>query len=57
MVEDVKSMAEYNWVEATWMFLMEAIEEAKEKMRSAKTVQINGFAMILQVRDDGTKVC
>ncbi|KAJ8422510.1 hypothetical protein Cgig2_010631 [Carnegiea gigantea] len=35
--------------EATWIFLVEAIEEAKEKMCSARNVQINGFAMILQV--------
>ena len=49
MVDDVKSMAEYNWAEATWMFLVEAIEEAKEKMRNTKNVQINGLAMILQV--------
>ena len=57
MVNDVKSMAEYNWAEATWMFLVEAIEEAKEKMRRTRNVQINYFAMILQVGDDGTKVC
>ncbi|KAJ8435439.1 hypothetical protein Cgig2_012560 [Carnegiea gigantea] len=31
------------------MFLVEAIEEAKEKIRSARNVQINGFAMILQI--------
>ncbi|KAJ8423848.1 hypothetical protein Cgig2_000974 [Carnegiea gigantea] len=49
MVEDVKSMGEYNWAETTWMFLVEAIEEAKEKMHIARNVQINGFAMILQV--------
>ena len=56
MVDNVKSMAEYSWAEATWMFLMEAIEEAKEKMRSAKNVQINSFVMILQVRDEVMQV-
>ncbi|KAJ8445205.1 hypothetical protein Cgig2_024411 [Carnegiea gigantea] len=30
MVEDVKSIAEYNWAEATWMFLMKAIEEVRD---------------------------
>ncbi|KAJ8423031.1 hypothetical protein Cgig2_021923 [Carnegiea gigantea] len=47
MVEDVKSMAEHNWAEATWMFLVEAMEEGKEKMRSAKYIN-----PVLEVREE-----
>ena len=38
IVEDVKGMAEYNWAEATWMFLMKVIEETEEKMCSTRNV-------------------
>ncbi|KAJ8422140.1 hypothetical protein Cgig2_002648 [Carnegiea gigantea] len=54
MMEDVKAMAKYNWSKAVWSFLVEAIEEMKEKIHTkknykAKNLQIHGFAMILQV--------
>ena len=50
-MEDVDSLGEYNWAEAVWKFLVDALGETKEKLRTTKKVQINGFAMVLQVWD------
>ena len=44
LVEDVDRLGDYNWV---WQFLVNALGEIKEKMRTTKNVQINGFAMVL----------
>ena len=49
LVEDVDSLGEYNWAAAVWQFLVDALGETKEKLRTTKNVQINGFAMVLQV--------
>jgi len=38
MVEDVRGMGEHNWTEATWMFLVEAIEETQEEIRSTRNL-------------------
>ena len=34
-----------------WKFLVDALGETKEKLHTTKNVQINGFAMVLQVWD------
>ena len=52
LVDDVDGLAEYNWASAVWQFLVDALDETKAKMRTTKNVQINGFAMLLQVYDD-----
>jgi len=49
MVEDVGRLEEYNWSEAVWEFLVDAMAECQEKMGSMKNLKINGFTMILQV--------
>ena len=49
LVEDVDSLGEYNWAAAVWQFLVDAVGETKEKLRTTKNMQINGFAMVLQV--------
>ena len=49
MVEDVGGLQEYNWSEAVWEFLVDAMAECREKMRTMKNLKINGFMMILQV--------
>jgi len=49
LVEDVDSLGDYSWAAAIWQFLVDAMGETKEKMRTTKNVQINGFAMVLQV--------
>ncbi|KAJ8447136.1 hypothetical protein Cgig2_022865 [Carnegiea gigantea] len=49
VVEDVDGVGEYNWAEAVWEFLVHTMEESREKIGNAKNLQINGFAMILQV--------
>lgn len=49
MIEDVNNMAEYNWSQAVWSFLVEVIEETKGKIPMKKNLQIHGFAMIRQV--------
>ncbi|KAJ8427238.1 hypothetical protein Cgig2_016930 [Carnegiea gigantea] len=43
MVKDVDEVSKYNWSEAMQDFLVEAMEEIKEKMRITKNLQI-GFA-------------
>jgi len=40
MVEDVKGISKYNWTVATWMFLVEAIEETNENMCIIRNLQI-----------------
>ena len=49
LVEDVDGLAEYNWASIVWQFLVDALDETKVKLRTTKNVQINGFAMLLQV--------
>jgi len=49
LVEDVDRLAEYNWAGAVWQFLVDALDDTKEKMRTSKNLQINGFALLLQV--------
>ncbi|KAJ8428316.1 hypothetical protein Cgig2_015466 [Carnegiea gigantea] len=49
MTEDVEGIGEYNWLAAIWSFLMEAIEDTKQKILVKKNLQIAGFAMILQM--------
>jgi len=49
MTKDVRGMAEYNWSQAVWSFLVEAIEDTKEKIPLKRNLQMHGFAMILQV--------
>jgi len=49
LVEDVDSLGDYNWAAAIWQFLVDALGETKEKIRTTKNVQINAFAMVLQV--------
>jgi len=49
MVEDVDRLAEYNWVAAVCHFLVDGLNETKEKMPPTKNLQINGFAMALDV--------
>jgi len=51
LVEDVDSLGDYNWAAAVWQFLVNALTETKEKMRTTKNMQINGFVMMLQVRE------
>ena len=46
MTKDVKVMAQYNRSEPGLSFLEEAIEETHEKMRSTKTLQLNGLVII-----------
>ncbi|KAJ8441250.1 LOW QUALITY PROTEIN: hypothetical protein Cgig2_000623 [Carnegiea gigantea] len=48
VVEDMDRVVKYNWSEAVWKILVEAIEETTVKMQTTKNLQINGFAMILQ---------
>jgi len=50
MVENVDRLGDYNWAATVWQLLVDALGETKEKMRTTKNVQINGFAMVLQVR-------
>jgi len=52
LVEDVDGLAEYNWASAVWQFLVDALDETKAKMRTTKNLQVNGFAMLLQVCHD-----
>jgi len=47
LVEDVDGLAEYSWAGAVWQFLVDALDEMKEKMCTTKNLQINGFAMLL----------
>ena len=54
MTEHVEGMGEYNWLAAIWSFLLEAIEDTKQKILVKKYLQIAGFAMILQVCDSIT---
>jgi len=49
MMEDVSGMVDYNWSQAVWSFLVEAIKETKEKIPMKKNLQMNGFTMILQL--------
>ena len=49
ITEDVNGMAKYNWLQAVWNILVEAIEETKEKIHVKKNLQIHGFTMIHQV--------
>ena len=49
LVEDVDRLAAYHWASAVCHFLVDALDETKEKMRTTKNMQINGFAMALQV--------
>ena len=49
LVEDVDRLGEYNWAATIWQFLVDALGETKEKMRTTKNVQINRFAIVLQV--------
>ena len=42
-------LGDYNWAAAVWQFLVNALGETKEKMHTTKNVQINGFAIVLQV--------
>jgi len=49
LVEDVDHLGDYDWAAAIWQFLVDAVGETKEKMRTTKNVQINGFAMVLRV--------
>ena len=49
MVEDVDCLSKYNWATVVYQFLVDALDETKEKMRTTKNMQINGFAMALQV--------
>jgi len=42
-------MGEYKWSVTMWQFLVDALEDMKQKMRSMRNLQINGFAMLLQV--------
>ena len=51
LVEDVNRLGDYSWAAAIWQFLVDAMGETKEKMRTTKNVQINGFVMMLQVRE------
>jgi len=51
LVEDVDGLVEYNWGAAVWKFLVNALGETKEKMCTIKNLQINRFAMVLQVWD------
>ncbi|KAJ8426097.1 LOW QUALITY PROTEIN: hypothetical protein Cgig2_001265 [Carnegiea gigantea] len=48
MTEDVEVMGEYNWLAAIWSFLVEVIEETKQKLRLKKNLHMAGFAMTLQ---------
>jgi len=47
MTEDVCGMVEYNWSQAMWSFLVEPIEDMKEKVPLKKYLQIHGFTMIV----------
>ena len=49
MTEYVSRMADYNRSQAVWSFLVEAIEETKEKIPMKKNLQMHGFEIILQV--------
>jgi len=49
MVEDVDHLAKYNWATVVCHFLVDVLDETKEKMNTTKNVQINGFAMAFQV--------
>jgi len=42
-------LGDYNWAAAVWQFLVNALGETKEKIHTTKNVQINGFAIVLQV--------
>ena len=48
-MEDVDRLAKYNWEAAMWQFLVDALGETKEKICTTKNLQINGFAMVMQV--------
>ena len=49
LVEDVDRLPEYNWAVTVWKFLVDALGETKEKMGMMKNLQMNEFAMVLQV--------
>jgi len=49
LVEDVDRLGEYSWAVVVCQFLVDALGETKEKMHTTKNMQINGFAMVLQV--------
>ena len=49
LVDDVDRLGEYSWAGTVCHFLVDAIDETKEKMRTTKNLQINGFAMVPQV--------
>ena len=49
MTEDVRWMVEYNWSQEVWSFLVEVIDDTKEKISLKRNLQMHGFAMILQV--------
>ena len=38
LVEDVDSLGDYNWAAAVWQFLVNALTETKEKMRTTKNM-------------------
>ncbi|KAJ8420215.1 hypothetical protein Cgig2_021429 [Carnegiea gigantea] len=43
IMEDVDGVREYNWSEAVWEFLVQAMEQSQEKIQSTKNLQINGI--------------
>ncbi|KAJ8428408.1 hypothetical protein Cgig2_024554 [Carnegiea gigantea] len=49
MTKNGCGMTKYNWSQAVWSFLVEAIEDTKEKIPLKKNLQMHGFATILQV--------
>ena len=52
LVEDVDRLAECNLASVVWQFLVDALDETKAKVCTTKNLQINGFAMLLQVCHD-----
>ncbi|KAJ8420054.1 hypothetical protein Cgig2_006341 [Carnegiea gigantea] len=44
--EDLKGIGEYNWSTTIWSFLVEAIEDMKQKIPLKKNLQIPSFTMV-----------
>ena len=49
--DDVAGMGQYAWAEAIWQVIVDAIDDAKKKIRSGlfSEVQLNGFCLLIQV--------
>ena len=45
MVDDIDWMVGYNWPAVVWQFLVDAINETTDKMRTRKNLQINEFVL------------